>query len=87
MAGCAGCGQHGEFELPPAGEFQPPGIDPGVVPELNYDRAIINVKMSRDMIAWILNFNIEPCDCKKDEILKKSLEEIRKIIDDVLERL
>ncbi len=87
MAGCNGCGSHGEFELPSAGEFQPPGVDPENVPDLNYDRAIINVNISRDLIAWILRYNIEPCDCKKDKELKKLLEETRKIVDDVLERL
>ncbi len=87
MAGCAGCGKHGEFKLPPPGEFQSPGIDSDKIPDLNYDRAIINVKMSKDMIAWILFFNIEPCDCEKDKELKKLLEETRKEIDNVLERL
>ena len=87
MEGCAGCGQHGEFELPPSGEFQSPGSNSNEVLDLNYDRAIINVKMSKDMIAWILFFNIEPCDCEKDKDLKKLLEETRKIIDNVLERL
>ncbi len=87
MAGCNGCGSHGEFELPPAGQFQSPGFDPDNVPDLNYDRAIINVTISRDMIAWVSFFNIKPCDCKKDEDLKKLLEETRKEIDKVLERL
>ena len=87
MAGCAGCGQHGEFELPSAGEFQPPRIDSDNVPDLNYDRAIINVRMSKDVIAWILQYVIKPCDCKKDQELKKLLEETRKTIDNVLERL
>ncbi len=39
------------------------------------------------MIVWILRNNIKPCDCKKDEDLKVLLEETRKEIDKVLERL
>jgi len=43
--------------------------------------------MAKDLIAWILNYNIKPCDCEKDKDLKKLLEETRKQIDEVLERL
>ncbi len=63
------------------------GANPGPIIDLNYDRAIMNIYMANDVVAWITRYKIEPCDCEKDKILKKKLEELRKTVDTVLELL
>ncbi|MFW9873277.1 MAG: hypothetical protein ACFFG0_09260 [Candidatus Thorarchaeota archaeon] len=43
--------------------------------------------MVSDQIKWFTYHNIKPCECGKDKDLKKMLEDIRKIIDNILEQL
>lgn len=87
MAGCNNCEKLVRTKLSDPGATQPSGANPGPIADLDYDRAIFHSKMASDQIKWITYFNIKPCECEKDKELKQILEETRKIIDFVLEKL